>query len=103
MILMAALGLDTGALFAARRKTPMANASSMLAAPKDGIVRSIRLPEKLPEDVYDLHLIVEPGDTVRTFRGTIDRIGQIIVSGETVPVCMERIAQVLATVEIEVE
>lgn len=103
MILMAALGQDAKALFAARRKTPLANASSMLAAPKDGVVRSIRLPEELPGDVYDLHLIVEPGDTVRAFRGTIDRIGQIIVFGDTVTACMDRIDQVLSTVEIEVE
>ena len=103
MILMAALGLDAKELFATRRKTPRANASSMLTAPKTGILRSIHLPETLPDDVYDLHLIVEPGDTVHAFAGTIDRIGQIIVSGETVPACMDRIAQVLSAVKIEVE
>lgn len=103
MILMAALGQDAGEIFNARTEIPTPNASSMIAAPKAGIVRGIRLPEDVPESVYDLHLIIKPGDSVRLFNNTIDRIGQIIVSGDSVPTCLNTIADILSRVEIEVE
>lgn len=103
LILMAALGQDTSAFFETHTAAHTPAAATMLTAPEAGIVRDIRLPAQLPETVYDLHFIVKPGDEVRPFAGTIDRIGQIIVSGQSVPLCMDTIRQILAQITIEVE
>lgn len=103
MILMAALGQDVLPLFAQRRPVPRANASAMLRAERDGVVRSVRLPEPLPENVYDLHLIVKPGDRVKKFSSTGDRIGQLIVEGDTAAACLRDIDSILARTVIEVE
>lgn len=103
MILMASLGEDVRPLFDGRRPGFQPVAASMITAEKDGVIRSIRMPENLPPEVYDMHLIVDKGDRIRRFSDAGDRIGQIIVSGQSVPACMEQINTLLAQLEIEVE
>ena len=103
MIIMAALGRDAGELFASRLPQPRAVAATMLRSARTGTVRSIRLPQTLPENVYDLHLIVRQGDSVRSFAGTRDRIGQLILSGDSVADCRRQIDSLLAQIEIEVQ
>ncbi len=103
MILMASLGEDVRPLFEARRPGFQPTAVSMLAAEKTGTVRSIRMPESLSPQVHDLHLIVKENDTVRRFSTAGDRIGQIIVSGPSVPDCLELIDTTLGQLHIEVE
>jgi biotin carboxylase len=103
MILMAALGQDVRPLFDTRRQEPCPNASTMISAPQAGVIRSIQLPDGLPENVYDLHLIVKEGDHVCRFSGCRDRIGQIIVSGNSVPGCLRDIEAILSQIKIEVE
>lgn len=103
MILMASLGEDVRPLFEARRPGFRPVAASMIAAKKTGVIRSIRMPEELPPEVYDMHLIVKEGDSVRRFSDAGDRIGQIIVSGDSVPACMDQIDTLLTQLEIEVE
>jgi hypothetical protein len=103
MILMAALGQDVRPLFDNRRPQPCANASSMISAPQSGIIRSIQMPDSLPDNVYDLHLIVKEGDQVCQFSNCRDRIGQIIVSGNSVPACLHDIDAIVSQIKIEVE
>ena len=102
MILMAALGQDVRPLFEARRPACQPTAATMLTAPKTGVIRSIRMPETLPDTVHELRLIVKEGDSVRWFSDAGDRIGQLIVSGESVPACMGLIENILSQLHIEV-
>ncbi len=103
MILMAALGMDARPYFDGRRPETQPTAATMLTAEKSGIVRSIRMPETLPDTVHDLHLIVGEGDAVRKFTSAGDRIGQLIVSGPSVPDCLDLIEQTLSKLHIEVD
>lgn len=103
MILMAALGQDVRPLFAARLPKPCPNVSSMISAPRTGVVRSVHLPDTLPDNVYDLHLIVKEGDFVRQFANTLDRIGQIIIYGDCVDDCRREMEDILSQIKIEVE
>ena len=103
MILMAALGRDAGALFAARRREPLPVAASMLRAPAAGTVRAVRLPEPLPDYVKELTVLAKPGDAVRPFETAGDRIGQVLVSGGDVPECLARLEDILNKIVIEVQ
>lgn len=103
MILMASLGQDVHPLFEARRPGYQPTAASMITSRKTGTIRSIKMPETLPDSVFDMHLIVQEGDTIRSFSDAGDRIGQIIVSGDSVPACMELIDSTLAQLQIEVD
>lgn len=103
MILMASLGQDVRPLFESRRPGYQPTAASMITSRKTGTIRSIKMPEALSDSVFDMHLIVQEGDTIRSFSDAGDRIGQIIVSGDSVPACMELIDCTLALLQIEVE
>lgn len=103
MILMASLGQDVRPLFESRRPGYQPTAASMITSRKTGTIRSIKMPEPLSDSVFDMHLIVQEGDTIRSFSDAGDRIGQIIVSGDSVPACMELIDSTLAQLQIEVD
>lgn len=103
MILMASLGQDVRPLFESRRPGCQPTAASMITSRKTGVIRSIQMPETLSDSVFDLHLIVKEGDTIHSFSDAGDRIGQIIVSGDSVPACMELIETTLSQLQIEVE
>ena len=103
MILMASLGQDVRPLFESRRPGYQPTAASMITSRKTGTIRSIKMPEALSDSVFDMHLIVQEGDAIRSFSDAGDRIGQIIVSGDSVPACMELIDRTLAQLQIEVE
>ncbi len=103
MILMAALGQDVSGYFAARPSQPQAAAAAMLQAPRTGTVHSIRLPKPLPENVHQVRLLVREGDQVHAFSQTGDRIGQVIVSGDSPDDCRQRLDALLTQIEIEVQ
>ena len=103
MILLAALGRDAGAYLAGGGDPRRACAAVMLRSPRDGTVRAIHLPEKLPASVYQLSLIVKPGDRVRAFTQTADRIGQAIVTGPDADGCRRELDRLLEQIKIEVE
>ncbi len=103
MILLAALGEDARPYFNARPSRPLPTAAAMLTSDRDGIVRSVRLPAALPESVRELTLFVKAGDRVRRFSNAGDRIGQIIVAGETAEACLRTVDEVLSAVQVELD
>ena len=103
MLLYAALGRDAHALFDRRLDPPRPAAVAMLTSQASGVVRSLSVPETLPEGVRELTLLVAPGDTVRRFSNAGDRIGQTVVTGTDTADCLRRIDEVLAQVRVEVD
>ena len=63
----------------------------------------IRVPDPLPEEVYDLSFNVKPGDQVRPMASGADRAGQLIVCGESLSGCREVMDEVLSGIRIETE
>ena len=103
MIAAMAMGDDPRELFNAREGKNVANASRMLLCEQSGVIKSIENPVVMDEHIYDLSLIVQEGDSVNKFTNAKDRVGQVIVSGESLDDCLSRIDEILAQIKIEVE
>ena len=104
MIALTAMGEDPKPFFAAGEHKGVANASHMLICEKTGTVTAITGVEDLAgdEDIYDLSLIVAPGDHVNKYASAKDRVGQVIVKGESYPACKAKLDYILDHVKIEV-
>jgi len=103
MIAAMAMGDEPLALFEKREGKLVPNASRMLLSEVSGTVKRIENPFTVGGDIYDLSLLIREGDTVEKFTNAKDRIGQVIVSGESLDDCLARIDGVLAGLKIEVE
>lgn len=102
MIAAMAAGDDPAAIFERRTDGHVANASRMLLSEKSGTVKRIIDGVTRDGSVYDLSLVVKPGDRVEKFTNAKDRLGQVIVQGPTTQWCFERIDQILDQFVIEV-
>ncbi len=100
MIAEMAMGEDPRIRFNARPGTETPNASRFLMAPKNGIVKSISC-EAQGDDVALLDLYAKPGDEVHVFEDGKDRIGQVVVTGESVEACFARLDEIGASLKIE--
>jgi len=103
MIAAMAMGEDPREIFAAREGKNVPNASRMLLSEVSGTVKRIENPYTVGGDIYDLSLLIREGDTVSKFTNAKDRIGQVIVSGDTLDACLGRVDEILSGVRIEVE
>ena len=103
MIAAMAMGEDPREIFAARDGKNVANASRMLLSEASGTVKRIENPFTVGGDIYDLSLLIREGDAVNKFTNAKDRIGQVIVSGESLDACLGRIDSILSGLKIEVE
>lgn len=103
MIAMMAMGENPLELFEKREGKQVANASMMLLSEKSGKIKKIRDCAVRDESVYEISLIVKEGDTIQKFSSAIDRIGQVIVKGNTYEACRKKIEEIKNSIEIELE
>ena len=103
MIAAMAMGEDPCRLFEARSGKLTPNASRMLLSEVSGVVKHIDNPFTVGGDIYDLSLLVREGDAVNRFTNAKDRIGQVIVSGESLDGCLRRIDEILDGLSVGVE
>ena len=102
MIVAMAMGEDPRPYFNNRPGTETANASRFLMAPKNGVVKSINCPAEGP-DVVLKDIYAKPGDTVHVFEDGKDRIGQVVVTGETLQKCFDRLDEIGEMLEVTYE
>lgn len=102
MILRVALGMDVSPYFEKEgKKTP--NLTHTLMADREGIVKSIKNNNRDAEDILDLSFNIEPGDRVHPYRNGRDRIGQVILKGESLEDCEKRLKEILENIQLELE
>lgn len=78
------------------------NVCKLFLAEQTGIVEKIEIPEIDDERIFDLSFDYKPGDHVRKFRIGPDRIGQIIVKGNTLDEATELMDSVMEKVSISI-
>ena len=81
------------------RVTP--NLSHILTSDRDGILKAIHNDNEASPDLLDLSFNVEPGEEIRHYENGRDRLGQVIICGETLDACEQRLNEVLSKLNIE--
>lgn len=102
-IVRVALGMDVSGLFRRENIPQTPSVTRLLSAEKKGTVEAIRVPEKLPEGVVDLSFNIGKGSRVQPMENGRDRIGQLIVKGETLEACYEKMEAVLDQIHLEMQ
>lgn len=95
-----ALGMPVEEMFKKKGKWN-AVLSQTLFSMQNGIVKSIVNKNKPDVRLIDLSFNIAPGDSVRKYENGRDRIGQVIVAGETLEECKKIQQQVLSKISIE--
>ena len=78
------------------------NLSHIIISQKAGIITALENRNPPAEDILDLSFNVEVGDEVRSYTNGRDRLGQIIIKGESLNACRERLSEVLKHITIEI-
>lgn len=99
MILATCLG-ESPLPYWERRKTPCATLARMIRSDKAGIVVSISVPMKT--DSY-INMFIHKGSEVRVFTNSNDAIGEVVVKGETLKECREKMVEILSRIKIYYE
>jgi len=80
-----------------------ANASILLMSEEDGVIEKIINNNEFNENIIDISFDNEEGDTVRKFTVGPDRIGQIIVKGNTLYEAMNLLNKAKENIIIEIK
>ena len=99
-IVRLAMGMDVRFMF--RKDAPhRANLSKILTSDRDGTVKAIHNDNPEAEDIIDLSFNIEPGEQVHRYTNGRDRIGQIILTGDSLYGCEARLQEILSKINIE--
>lgn len=100
-IIRLALGMEVASMF--RKPVPhRPNLSRTLIWEKEGgIVKAIVNENPPAPDLADLSFNIGPGSEVRRYENGRDRLGQAILTGESLEECERRLQEVLAKINIE--
>ena len=102
MILKVALGEDVAPYFKDKDGgTP--NLTHTLMSEHSGILVNIENKNKPSEDILDLSFNVQLGDEIRAYQNGMDRIGQVILKGETLEGCEQRLKEILDNIQLELK
>ena len=99
LILATCLG-ESPLLYWEKRQKPCTTLARMIKSGKDGLVKSLFVPEI--KDV-EIHMFIHQGSVVRTFTNSNDAIGEVIVKGHTKDECEFIINNVISQIVIEYE
>ena len=99
-IVRLALDMEPEKLFAGELPRT-SNLSKILTSDRSGTVKAIRNENVPAPDIIDLSFNIAPGDRVNRYENGRDRIGQIILTGESLSACEKRLEELLGKISIE--
>lgn len=102
-IVRVAMGMDVKDLFQRPDIPRRPSITRLLAADEAGIVERICVPPILPEEVVDLSFNIQAGSAVQPMENGRDRIGQLIIKGDTLEECRARQAELLGKIRLEIK
>lgn len=98
MMIQTALGNNPYEIFSHRLEIPMAARSEMIKSNVSGIVKNLLVPN-IPDT--EINMFISNGDMVKEFTNSNDAIGEIIVYGNNLSVCNEKIDVAINKISIE--
>ena len=102
-IVQVAMGVDVRGMFQREDIPATPSVTRLLSAHKAGIVEEIRMPGKLPDGVVDLSFNIEKGSHVQPMTNGRDRIGQLIVKGDSPGKCYEVLNEMLGEIQLTIK
>lgn len=96
------IGEPVAELFQKEKSARVPSEVRLLEASKEGIVQEIIPGTKVGGDLVDLSFNISAGDTVRPMENGRDRIGQVIVKGDTPQTCRKFLGEVLERIQVKV-
>lgn len=102
MIVRLAMGEDLAAWFDEPAEKTAVLTHTMLSD-REGMLRKIWNENRETKGVKELSFNVKPGDSVRPYTNGRDRIGQVILAGESLPWCERRLKDILNHIRLELE
>lgn len=96
------IGEPVAELFTRKKSARVPSEVRLLEAAKGGIVQEIIPGTKVGGDLVDLSFNISAGDTVRQMENGRDRIGQVIVKGDTPQACRKFLGEVLERIQVKV-
>lgn len=101
-IVRLAMGMDVEEMFQRADVPHTPSITRLLSASREGTVQRLQVPDPLPQGVVDLSFNIDVGSQVRPMQNGWDRIGQLIVKGETLAECRNRMEETLAGIHLEI-
>lgn len=100
MMAITALGGDPRTVFDKRLTTPRASVSKMLISKESGLVEKVEAPS-LPDTT--ITMFIEEGSEVRAFTNSNDDIGQIVVWGDNLEDCHQKIDKAISYMKVDLK
>lgn len=76
-------------------------AKMIFSTDKQGVLEEIKYIGEMSDDILEITFFKHSGDRIRIFENSNDCIGQIIVKGNTLEECRNRIQEIIAQIEIK--
>ena len=99
-IIRLAMGMDVAFMFR-KDSAHRANLSRTLLSERDGTVKAIHNVNPPAPDIVDLSFNIEPGEEIHRYTNGRDRLGQVIITGDSLDECENRIREILSKINIE--
>ena len=100
MVIAVALGLDPKIIWNERREGKAGLSKMIISPEKSGILESLQYVGEMTPNIYDLTLFARPGSKVRKFSNSSDCLAQVVVEGEDLNECEERMKEVASRIEM---
>lgn len=100
MVVAAALGIDPKEIWSKRKEGKVGLAKMIISSDREGILDSIRYIGEWESDIYDLTLFARPGSEVKRFTNSSHCLAQLVVEGQDLKECENRVEAVASKIEV---
>lgn len=103
MVIAAALGIDPKDIWD-ERKEGEAGLSRMIISPdKNGVLEDLRYVGERDSNIFDLTFFARPGSEVRKFANSSHCLAQIVVKGQDIKECENRMEAVVSKIKMKLK
>jgi biotin carboxylase len=103
MIVLMAMGENPKSIFKGRSSETTACLAKLLVSEKSGTVKSLINKNEIDSNIVDISFNIKKGSKVHKFTEGSNRIGQVILQGETLNHCNSLLKSVEANITVEFE
>ena len=103
MVIAAALGIDPKEIWNGRKEGEAGLSRMIISPERDGILEDMRYVGERDSFIYDLTFFVRPGSEVKRFANSSHCLAQIVVKGQDLKECEERMEAVVSKIDMKLK